>query len=194
MSDEGPDRGWAGASAHREGRSRFGGEARAWEQGAAGEAIVGRMLDGLPGVLTLHDRAMPGRSANIDHIAVAPSGVFVVDAKHYAGEPRVDTVHGIGDSPTRRLHVGAVDRTTLVDSARWQTRVVEAIIDDPEVPVHGVLCFIGSTWTVTNGFLVHGIGVTSPERLAVLVGVPGPLAADRVAATHAHLRSSLAPA
>jgi len=194
MSGEGPDQGWAGASAHREGRGRFAEERAAWEKGAVGEAVVGRVLDDLPGILTLHDRAMPGGSANIDHIAIAPTGVYVVDAKHYAGEPRADTRHGTGDSATRRLYVGHEDRTELVDSVRWQTRVVEAIVDDPAVPVHGVLCFVGATWGITNGFLVHGIGVTSPDRLALLVGSPGPLSAERRAAVHQHLRASLAAA
>lgn len=194
MDDAGPDRGWAGASAHREGASRFGPERRAWERGAEGEAIVGRVLDGLPGVLTLHDRAMPGRSANIDHLAIAPTGVYVVDAKHYSGEPRADTLHGAGDSPTRRLYVGHEDRTELIDSVRWQARVVEAIVGDPAIPVHAVLCFVGATWEITNGFLVHGVGVTSPDRLALLVGSPGPIPAERLAAMHRHLRASLTAA
>jgi len=194
MSDEGPDRGWAGASAHREGRGRFAEERAAWEKGAVGEALVGRVLDAVPGAMVLHDRAMPGRSANIDHIALAPSGVYIVDAKHYAGEPRADTLHGTGDSATRRLYVGHEDRTELVDAVRWQARVVEAILADPEVPVRGVLCFVGATWGITNGFLVHGVGVTSPDRLPVLVGSPGPLSSERIAAIHRHLRAALAPA
>jgi len=194
VNDSGPDRGWAGASAHREGAGRFGADRRAWERGAEGEAIVGRMLDGVPGVRTLHDRAMPGRSANIDHIAIAPSGVYVVDAKHYRGEPRVDTLQGQGDSPTRRLYVGHEDRTELVDSVRWQARVVEAILDDAAIPVHAVLCFVGAGWGITNGFLVHGVGVTSPDRLALLLASPGPVSAERIDAVHRHLGASLAAA
>lgn len=190
------DSGWAGASAHREARFGPGRDPRAWEKGAAGEAIVGRVLDGLAesGVRVLHDRQMPGRSANIDHIALAPSGVYVVDAKHYAGEPRVDTLHGSGDSATRRLYVGSDDRTELVDGVRWQARVVEAILAEPEIPVHAVLCFIGASWGISNGFLVNGVGVTSPDRLAVLVGTPGPLPLKRIEGLHRHLRSSLAAA
>ena len=194
MNDSGPDRGWAGASAHRESTGRFGADRRAWERGAEGEAIVGRMLADVPGVLVLHDRAMPGRSANIDHIVVAPTGVYVVDAKHYAGEPRVDTLHGQGDSPSRRLYVGHEDRTELVDSVRWQARVVEAILDDATTPVHAVLCFVGAGWGITNGFLVHGVGVTSPDRLAMLLESPGPLSAQRIAAIHRHLSASLTAA
>ena len=35
--------------------------------------------------MVLHDRAVPGGRANIDHIAVVPSGVWVIDTKHYRG-------------------------------------------------------------------------------------------------------------
>jgi hypothetical protein len=61
---------------------------KVWAQGAAGEEAVGSVLDGLaPDYVTaLHDRKMrdwDGRltRANIDHLAVAARGVWVVDAK-----------------------------------------------------------------------------------------------------------------
>lgn len=55
----------------------------AWAVGARGEELLAKLLDGLvdEGVLTLHDRRIPGTQANIDHIAIAPSGVYVIDAK-----------------------------------------------------------------------------------------------------------------
>ena len=34
----------------------------------------------------LHDRRIPGTRANIDHIAVASSAVWVIDAKRYNGK------------------------------------------------------------------------------------------------------------
>lgn len=56
---------------------------KAWATGARGEEQLGRRLDGLAerGVRVLHDRRIPGTRANIDHIAVSSSGVFVIDAK-----------------------------------------------------------------------------------------------------------------
>lgn len=183
------DRGWAGASAHRESLGRRGPDRVRWERGAAGEAIVGALLNGIPGLLVLHDRAMPRRSANIDHLVVAPTGVYVIDAKHYTGEPRADLVHGI-----RRLYVAGDDATELVDGVRWQARAVEAIIGEAGVPVHPVLCFVGSTWSISNGLLIDGVGVTSPERLGVLLRSPGPLGTAAAAALHARLDAALAPA
>src|SRR5215212_9270487 len=54
---------------------------RAWATGAAGEeenaARLERLLAEAP-VSVLHDRHLPGQRANIDHIAIGPSGVTVV--------------------------------------------------------------------------------------------------------------------
>ena len=63
----------------------------AFRRGELGELAVGEMLNkrAAKGSLrALHDRRVPGRQGNIDHIAVAPSGVYVIDAKHYSGKVR----------------------------------------------------------------------------------------------------------
>lgn len=62
---------------------------KAWAVGAVGEEKLGRRLDGLKGdnIHVLHDRLIRGTKANIDHIVVCPSGVFVIDAKKYKGRP-----------------------------------------------------------------------------------------------------------
>jgi hypothetical protein len=187
------DRGFAGASAYRESLRQAGSrDARNWRAGAVGESIVGRMLADAA-VRTVHDRRIPGSDANIDHIAIAPSGVYVIDAKNYGGRPRVDTYAG-GDATPRRLFVGRDDHTHLVHSVRRQVRVVEAALDDPSVPVRGILCFVGAEWEVINGYLLHGVGVTSPEGVAALLATAGPLAAGRVDAVHRRLGQVLEPA
>ncbi|MAT19272.1 MAG: NERD domain protein [Leifsonia sp.] len=210
------DRDFAGASAHREharlrrereasadaapesiqdllrDAGRRSRDVRAWEKGAAGESIVGRTLTELAdhGVRVLHDRRVPGGTSNLDHLAIAPTGVYVIDAKNYAGRPRVETF-GAGEATTKRLFIGRDDRHHLVQSVQWQTRVVEAVLADATVPVRGILCFIGADWEVLNGYLVEGVGVTSPERLADLLRLPGPLDAARAEVLHRHLLTSL---
>lgn len=56
---------------------------RAWERGAIGEEQLAARLKDLPApARVLHDRRIPGTRANIDHIVIAPSGVwglFVVE-------------------------------------------------------------------------------------------------------------------
>lgn len=62
---------------------------RAYSQGAEGERLVAQALGFLEryGWVALHDVHWPGRpKANIDHIAVGPGGVVVVDAKNWTGE------------------------------------------------------------------------------------------------------------
>ena len=149
------------------------------------------MLESLPGVLVLHDRAVPGSPANIDHIACAPSGVYVIDAKYYTAEPRVDR---LGDGSILRLHVGRADASELVVAIRRQLGIVAEVLADPGVPVRAVLCFVDAEWPDTNGFIVDGVGVTSPAGLGELLRSPGPLTPDAIAAIHARLRDRLAAA
>ncbi|GHE29472.1 hypothetical protein GCM10017673_35090 [Streptosporangium violaceochromogenes] len=62
---------------------------RTWRKGALGERRTARMPRPLArrGYTILHDRAIPGSRANVDHLVIGGAGVFVVDTKH------VDTKH-----------------------------------------------------------------------------------------------------
>jgi hypothetical protein len=62
---------------------------QAWLAGAEGEARVGEQLKRLElhGWKILHDVHWPGRPrANIDHIAIGPGGVLVIDTKNWSGD------------------------------------------------------------------------------------------------------------
>jgi hypothetical protein len=67
-------------------------DAIAWRQGAAGEQRTARLLAALErqGWVVLHDLAIPGSRANIDHLVIGPGGVFVIDSKHYRGRLQLD--------------------------------------------------------------------------------------------------------
>ncbi|MGB3375417.1 MAG: nuclease-related domain-containing protein [Microbacterium sp.] len=68
---------------------------RAWERGAIGEEMLAARLKDLPEpARVLNDRRLPGTRANIDHIVVAPSGVWVVDAKRYRAKRPTLRVEG----------------------------------------------------------------------------------------------------
>ena len=58
---------------------------KAWVRGAQGERRLGVQLDKLAtdGAVVLHDRRIPNSRANIDHIVIAHSGMWVIDANHY---------------------------------------------------------------------------------------------------------------
>jgi hypothetical protein len=54
-----------------------------WLRGAAGEVATAQVLDGLPARrwVVHHDLRIPGSRANVDHLLIGPSGVWVVDTK-----------------------------------------------------------------------------------------------------------------
>lgn len=116
---------------------------RAFGRGADGEREVGRSLErrtANSATVILHDRRMPGGRGNIDHLAIAPSGVYVVDAKAVNGRVRV--THPLFGRP--KLIVAGRDRTKLVDGLDRQVAAVRAALvglDRRDVRVHGVLCF-----------------------------------------------------
>ena len=106
---------------------RFGGVAvalsdersstKAWERGAVGEERVAAILAKLDParVALLHDRRIPGGRANIDHIAVTAAGIWVIDAKRYAGSPQLKASGGLFRPRVQKLYVGSRDCTRLVD-------------------------------------------------------------------------------
>lgn len=200
--------GFAGASARREserlGRLRSStipapfsasGDLANWRSGTTGEQIVGSALEDLvvDGIRAVHDRRVPGSLANIDHIAISPSGVYVVDSKNHVGRPRVDTLGGSG-SAERRLYVERDDVTHFVHGVHRQVRVVIDALADPAVPVRGILCFVGASWELINGYLINGVGVTSLAGLRELLRTPGPLRPTDVNELHGRLSGALDPA
>lgn len=64
---------------------------KAWDTGALGEERLGARLTELSNehLRVLHDRRIPGTKANIDHLAVTPTGVYVIDAKRHRGRPHL---------------------------------------------------------------------------------------------------------
>ncbi len=59
----------------------------AWAVGAEGEQRIGAFLNRAVGDrgIVLHDRRGSRGRANLDHLAIVPSAVWVIDSKHYRG-------------------------------------------------------------------------------------------------------------
>ena len=45
--------------------------------------------------MILHDLAVPRSRANLDHLAIGPGGVFVIDSKQYRGRLQLDSSRGL---------------------------------------------------------------------------------------------------
>ena len=120
---------------------------KAWARGAIGEEKVAKVLaDRLGGsAVLLHDRKVPRTRGNIDHLVIASSGVWVIDAKRYRGKVERRDVGGLFRSDLRRC-VGGRDRTKLIEGLGWQRNAVVEALDGHPVPVHQALSFVDADW------------------------------------------------
>jgi hypothetical protein len=167
----------------------------AWKTGALGEERLGQRLNDLSSdtLRVLHDRRIPGTRANIDHIAVTPTGIYVIDAKKYKGRPSLKVEGGILRPRTEKLLVGSRDCTKLVDGVLKQVDVVRAIATD-DIPVTGVLCFVEADWPLIGGsFTTRGVEVLWPKKLYPRLVASGPLS-PRLDDLHRQLAAALPPA
>jgi hypothetical protein len=166
---------------------------KAWASGASGEMRVAKELADKLGTsaVLLSDRRVPRTRGNIDHIAIAASGVWVIDSKHYAG--RVEQIDKGGWFRTDwRLYVDGRDKTKLVDALDWQIAAVEKVLSGEEVPIHAALCFVGADWGLfSKPFQQAGFWVTWVTKLAEMILEPGPLDEDAVQAIAAKLAHGL---
>lgn len=139
---------------------------KAWERGAIGEERLGTRLNSLAtdSIAVLHDRLIPGSKANIDHIVITGSGIWVIDAKRYKGRPELKVEGGILRPRVEKLLVGRRDCTKLVDGVLKQVDVVRNLVTN--VPVTGALCFVEADWPLIGGaFATRGVHVLWPRRL-----------------------------
>lgn len=165
----------------------------AWDVGAAGEERLGKGLDQRASdtLRLLHDRRIPKSRANIDHLAVTATGVYVIDAKKYRGRPHLRVEGGVFRPREERLVVGSRDCTKLVDGVLKQADVVRGLLD-VEVPVHGVLCFVEADWPlIGRAFSTRGVQALWPRRLYPQLEAEGSIAADTVGEIHRKLAHEL---
>lgn len=173
---------------------------RAWSAGAQGEELVAQSLAArCPDVPVLHDRRMPGAEANIDHIAVAPSGVYVIDTKRYKGRIEVSTP-AFG-SP--KLKIAGRDRTKLIDRLERQVAAVQHELDDiaPGAALHGCLCFVAPEGLLEDVGLplmktlkLRGYPLYHVRMLATRLNGPGPLTTAETLTISTALADRLPPA
>ena len=173
---------------------------RAWATGAEGERELGDRLSELTsrGIVALHDRRIPGTRANIDHIVVAPGGVFVVDAKKYAGKVEKRDVGGFFKRD-ERLFVGRRDCSRLLEGIQKQLAVVRSVLQRStelsDLPVSGALCFVGAEWSLfARPMQLDGVTVTWPKALVETFEKQQLLSAERIKTVARLLAEGLPPA
>jgi hypothetical protein len=167
---------------------------RNWARGAEGEEQVARRLTKHlgEGVVLLHDLRMPGSRANIDHIAVASSGVWVIDTKRYRGKVAVSKPL-FGEA---KLKIAGRDRSALADGLARQVAAVEAAMREIgfEVRVHGAFCFVDADLPILRTLSFRGYPLVYPRALARRIKADGRLAPEQLHAVAVHLASCFRPA
>jgi len=162
------------------------------------EALDGR-LDEVAGerLLVLHDRLMPDNRGRIDHLAVTPGGVFVIDVEHEVGRLEKRNVGNI-IRPDMRLYVDGRDRTELLQGVEERADDVRDALGPAgvvDVPVRGVLCFVGAEWgRFDSPFKLGNVLVTYPKFLFRLVGKDAKVATSAIQDAARALAIALPPA
>ncbi|MCA1981395.1 nuclease-related domain-containing protein [Nocardioides nematodiphilus] len=108
-----------------------------FERGAEGEEATAAALAGLPADqwTLFHDLRWPGRKfANVDHIAVGPPGIYVIDSKNWTGS--ITVVDNV-------LRQNGRARETAVHGAAEAAMAVSGLARSVSpLQVHPVMCFV----------------------------------------------------
>jgi Nuclease-related domain len=165
-------------------RFRASAEASAWRQGARGERHTARRLRGLErrGYVVFHDLAMPGSRANIDHLLIGPTGVFVIDSKQYSGR--------IQQTPDGRVWHNHYPMDEQLATVRAEASSVQAILGAAVIPL---LCVHGASvqW---GGLHAQGVAIVPAGQLGTALGADAVLSAEQVAILAGTTQARLHPA
>jgi hypothetical protein len=136
-------------------------QARSWRRGAHGERRTARRLDRLTrdGYVVFHDLAVPGNtSANVDHLVIGPSGLFVIDSKQWTG-----SVHQSPDGLVWHNHY-PLDRT--LETARWEAEAVGRLLG---TRTHPLVCVHGA-YVQGGGLHARGVAIVPASLLRRALG------------------------
>jgi hypothetical protein len=159
-------------------------QARTWQRGAHGERRTARLLDRLTGdgYVVFHDLAVPDSEANVDHLVIGPSGVFVIDSKQWTGR-----VHQGGDGLAWHNHY-PLDRT--LETVCWAARAISRVLGTRAA---ALLCVHGAH-VHGGGLHAQGVAVVPAHLLRGALGDDRVLSDAEVALLAATARARLRPA
>lgn len=151
--------------------TRLPAEARYWSKGALGEKKTAEYL--LPllarGFVVLHDRQVPGSKANIDHIAIGPPGIYIIETKYISG-----TIEVLSDN----LFVSDHDRGAYVQQVYREAIAAQVALSEMLNPmrltVTPILCIHGARMPLLD-HAVKGVHLVSGRQLRELADGASPL-------------------
>jgi hypothetical protein len=135
-------------------------QARSWQRGAHGERGTARLLDRLTrdGYVIFHDLAVPGSDANVDHLVIGSTGLFVIDSKQWTG-----SVHQSADGLAWHNHY-PLDRTLAM--VRWEATAVGRLLG---TRVATLLCVHGAH-IQGGGLHAQGVAIVPAHLLRNALG------------------------
>ncbi|WP_433418814.1 nuclease-related domain-containing protein [Microtetraspora malaysiensis] len=140
---------------------------RTWRRGALGERRTARRLRLLAslGYTVLHDRRLPHGRANVDHLVIGGTGVFVIDSKQWQGDRPARTGQG------RRVQRGRVFTPDDAKAVQYEAEVVSRALSAvcgsrveavPVLAIHG-------PYVPRRGISVAGAHILRPSLLVTWV-------------------------
>lgn len=150
---------------------------RAFDQGGRSEQHVAHYLEKRTArspTMLLHNRRMPGGRGDIDHIAICPTGIYVIDAKAVKGKVKIATpLFG-----KAKLLINGRDHTSFLDGLDRQIAAVRTILHSTghrDIPIHGAICFTKANLPFLMTQKMRGYLLTYTRALARRLNRPGKL-------------------
>jgi hypothetical protein len=168
----------------------------AFHRGAVAERAVADSLKkrtAASAVMTLHNRRMPGCRGDIDHIAIAPTGVYVIDTKDWKGKVEIQTPW----FGTPKLLIRGRDCTKLIEGLERQMAAVRSALDrcgHQEITMQGALCFTQADLPSLRTQALRGHLLLYRKALAKRLNADGPLQPPLIGELARHLAAALPPA
>jgi Nuclease-related domain len=132
--------------------------------------------------VVFHDLAVPGSRANVDHLVIGPTGVFVIDSKQWTG-----SVQQGADGLAWHNHY-RLDRT--LETARWEAATVSRVLGTRAA---ALLCVHGAQ-VHGGGLHAQGVAIVPAPLLRSALGYDRVLSDADVALLATTAWSSLRPA
>jgi hypothetical protein len=129
---------------------------RAWRTGAVGEEMTAAALATLPAgaFVVLHDRRKPRSRANIDHVVIGPTGVWVVETKNYAGSLSVRD---------GELWIAGRRKTAFIAQVKGQAAAASTVLGG--VPVLPIICIHRADFPLLSRPELRGVRIVGPNGL-----------------------------